>query len=112
MNGNSDAINSSGALAITEDPRLIDYNVHRLLFSKETEPDILKKPIEPLAYLRELYLNGIPDSASVSNKIPLECNMDHLHYIDFSKGCYLGQELTARTKYKVSHQATHLSVVK
>jgi folate-binding protein YgfZ len=30
----------------------------------------------------------------------LESNIDDLHAVDFNKGCYLGQELTARTKYR------------
>lgn len=28
---------------------------------------------------------------------PLECNCDYLHGVSFHKGCYVGQELTART---------------
>lgn len=32
--------------------------------------------------------------------IPLECRMDELNAISWDKGCYLGQELTARTKYR------------
>lgn len=30
----------------------------------------------------------------------LECNLDKLHAIDWDKGCYMGQELTARMKYR------------
>ncbi|KAF0852677.1 mitochondrial iron-sulfur cluster biosynthesis Iba57 (Caf17) [Andalucia godoyi] len=30
---------------------------------------------------------------------PLEANMDLLHAVSFNKGCYIGQELTARTHY-------------
>lgn len=31
---------------------------------------------------------------------PLEYGMEVLHAIDFKKGCYVGQEVTARTKYR------------
>ena len=30
----------------------------------------------------------------------LESNFDELHGVDWDKGCYMGQELTARTKYR------------
>ncbi len=36
----------------------------------------------------------IPDKT-----IPLEYNYDYLNAISWTKGCYLGQELTARTRY-------------
>lgn len=31
---------------------------------------------------------------------PLEYGMEVLHAVDFKKGCYVGQEVTARTKYR------------
>ena len=47
------------------------------------------------------YMNGLwSDPREIEGKIPLECNMDILNYISFTKGCYIGQELIARTKYK------------
>ncbi len=45
---------------------------------------------------------GVPDGGRdmIRGKaIPLENSMDKLDAIDWDKGCYLGQELTARTKY-------------
>lgn len=46
-------------------------------------------------------LQGIADGAELTGRIPLECNFDALGYVDFNKGCYVGQELTARTKHQV-----------
>jgi len=46
---------------------------------------------------------GIPDAISdlVQNKtILLEAGFDELNGISWDKGCYIGQELTARTKYR------------
>lgn len=45
---------------------------------------------------------GVPDGGRdmIRGKaIPLENSMDQLNAIDWDKGCYLGQELTARTKH-------------
>ncbi|RLN89672.1 hypothetical protein BBJ28_00003809, partial [Nothophytophthora sp. Chile5] len=39
-------------------------------------------------------------SKELSDGIPLECNLDLLHGVSFRKGCYVGQELTARTQFK------------
>jgi folate-binding protein YgfZ len=53
-------------------------------------------------------LNGLPESEELEGHIPLEYNLDLLNYISFTKGCYIGQELTARTKYRV---VFHLSIL-
>ena len=55
------------------------------------------------AYDRHRLALGIPDGSRdlVSEKsILLESGFDELHGIDWQKGCYIGQELTARTKYR------------
>ncbi len=46
---------------------------------------------------------GIPDGQrdmEVEKSILLECNFEALNGIDWDKGCYIGQEVTARTKYR------------
>ncbi|MGE4218478.1 MAG: folate-binding protein YgfZ [Alphaproteobacteria bacterium] len=46
---------------------------------------------------------GVPDGSrdlTVEKSILLESNFDELHGVDWQKGCYMGQELTARTKYR------------
>lgn len=45
-------------------------------------------------------LLGSLDGKEYDGKIPHESNVDLLHGIHFQKGCYLGQELTARTQFK------------
>jgi folate-binding protein YgfZ len=47
--------------------------------------------------------HGVPDGSRdmlPDKAIPLECGLDELNAIDWNKGCYLGQELTARTHYR------------
>lgn len=46
---------------------------------------------------------GLPEGSwdMVPEKgIPLECGLDDLGAFDWTKGCYMGQELTARTKHR------------
>lgn len=46
---------------------------------------------------------GLPDGSRdlvPEKSILLENGFDELHGVDWQKGCYLGQELTARTKYR------------
>lgn len=45
----------------------------------------------------------VPDGSrdmEIEKSILLESNIDELNGIDWEKGCYMGQELTARTKYR------------
>ena len=46
---------------------------------------------------------GIPDSAAdlvPEKSMPLEAGFDELNGVDFQKGCYVGQEVTARMKHR------------
>lgn len=46
---------------------------------------------------------GVPDGSRdlpVEKALLLEAGFDELNAIDWQKGCYMGQELTARTKYR------------
>ncbi|MCP5366589.1 MAG: folate-binding protein YgfZ [Hyphomicrobiales bacterium] len=46
---------------------------------------------------------GLPDGSrdlELEKSILLESGFDELHGVDWNKGCYMGQELTARTKYR------------
>ncbi|KAI1367210.1 Aminomethyltransferase folate-binding domain-containing protein [Xylaria arbuscula] len=58
---------------------------------------------EEPAYRVRRYLRGVPEGSSEihpSQALPLESNMDVMGGIDFRKGCYVGQELTIRTRHR------------
>lgn len=55
------------------------------------------------AYDRRRIELGLPDGSRdmrVEKAILLENGFEELHGVDFAKGCFVGQELTARTKYR------------
>ena len=55
------------------------------------------------AYNRHRLLLGLPDGSSdleADKSVLLEAGFDELNGVSWSKGCYMGQELTARTKYR------------
>lgn len=46
---------------------------------------------------------GLPDGSrdmEIEKSTMLECNLDKINAIDWNKGCYMGQELTARMHYR------------
>lgn len=54
-------------------------------------------------YERHRLRCGIPDLSIDGERdktLALEAGLDRLHAVDFQKGCYVGQELTARTHYR------------
>ena len=61
------------------------------------------KPAEPKKYYKLSHKLGIPqiECKKLQDKIfGIECNFEELNGIDFKKGCYVGQENTARIKLK------------
>lgn len=44
-------------------------------------------------------LTGVAEGSEIYGKTALECNQEFLNAIAFDKGCYLGQELTARSQH-------------
>ncbi len=91
-----------GGLAMI-DPRLSDLGV-RLVLPADMDPaDLGLAPGSWSEYeMRRIGL-GVPDGSrdmTVDKTILLEAGFDELNGIDWHKGCYMGQELTARTKYR------------
>ena len=80
------------------DPRLAELGV-RLLLGRDTSFTAQNRPEDYAAHRLSL---GIADSMEIGRETcyPLEANFEALHGVDFKKGCYVGQELTARMKHK------------
>lgn len=88
------------------DPRLSEMGV-RILAPAETvratlTADGLSEVGADIWHAHRIAL-GVPDGSldlDVEKSILLEAGFDELNGVDWAKGCYMGQELTARTKYR------------
>ena len=85
------------------DPRLPELGV-RVLVPTGQAGKLLGLPEAPAGAYDALRLSlGVPDGSRdlpVEKALLLESGFDELHGVDWQKGCYMGQELTARTKYR------------
>jgi len=91
---------------VYRDPRLSALGV-RAILDKTKAVDILTargfKESTLDEYDRWRLEAGVPDGSRdmvVEKSILLESNFDELNGVDWDKGCFMGQELTARTKYR------------
>jgi len=92
----------AGATAFI-DPRLPELGVRVLVPAGQagTLLGLAEAPIDDYEALRIKL--GVPDGSRdlpVEKALLLESGFDELHGVDWQKGCYMGQELTARTKYR------------
>ncbi len=84
-------------IVLTPDPRLPEAG-WRLLSA--TPPDV---SADANAWDRHRLALGLPDGTrdlEPEKTTLLEAGFDELHGISWTKGCYMGQELTARTRYR------------
>lgn len=88
------------------DPRHVNMGI-RAILPRNNVKEILEKFSLELGTRDAYNLNrlklGLPDSSNdliVGKSILLENGFDELNGIDWNKGCYVGQELTARTKHR------------
>jgi|SRR5271156_1003842 len=97
-----ESMNEPGTVLETEAP-LIFIDPRRAAMGLYSLSPAAQSLSEDLSLYQETRIKlGIPDGSldmGVDQAIPLENNMDELHAISWTKGCYLGQELTSRTKH-------------
>jgi len=98
-------------LTIVNDPRILSMGMR--IISKTTDFIDLKSSIQSITnqdilestlkdYTIHRYMLGVGEGGQdhpESNCFPLECNADLLGSVSYDKGCYLGQELTARIHF-------------
>ena len=88
------------------DPRLADVGGRCVLPGEKAETALTAagfSPTEPGEYDHLRLRLGLPDGSRdlISDKsILLESGFEELNGVDWDKGCFMGQELTARTKYR------------
>jgi folate-binding protein YgfZ len=89
-----------GKVACLLDPRGGEGDLERFLTKGVTPTDKGPKDVE--TYHTRRYKHGIaegPAEIPRESALPMEYNIDLSSGIDFKKGCYVGQELTIRTKH-------------
>lgn len=84
-----------------EDPRM--PGMYRYLANADRQELIEGiPPVHHNYYTMQRYIHGIaegPHEIVREHTLPMEANVDLSGGIDFKKGCYVGQELTIRTKH-------------
>jgi folate-binding protein YgfZ len=82
------------------DPRTKENGVRLLCCEESFEPEsdvlMMANPKEQYDAIRMIL--GLPEGSSeLGGQFPLNMNLHMLNAVSFSKGCYIGQELTQRT---------------
>lgn len=91
-----------GETLLAIDPRVAAMGV-RAVHPVSDSPFVAIAEGNPGDYEQHRLAHAVPDGGTdvlVDKSFILESNFEELHAVDFDKGCYVGQELTARTKYR------------
>lgn len=97
---------ANNIVSISTDPRMKDFGIRLITVKDDKIENSLKglqlKEISYDEYTQNRYKLGICEGIveiPPEKSFPLESNCDYMHGVSFQKGCYIGQELTARTHH-------------
>jgi folate-binding protein YgfZ len=91
---------------VMADPRVAALGARAILSRERIRSELAGRGFiesDFAAYDRHRLSLGVPDGSRdlvLEKSILLESGFEELHGVDWQKGCYIGQELTARTKYR------------
>lgn len=102
----SGKVKKIGSNYLYNDPRNTKMGLRGVILKKELEKfcvnyNLLKGKV--IEYNENRINNLIPDASKdlkVNKSLLLENNFESINCIDWNKGCYIGQEITARMKYR------------
>ncbi|KAK3956847.1 putative transferase caf-17, mitochondrial [Pseudoneurospora amorphoporcata] len=99
-----DELQKEGNARAVPDPRVPAFGSRVIVNQTSSSSPLADDDLTPeSSYHLRRFLFGIPEGQAEiisGTALPLESNMDVMNGIDFRKGCYVGQELTIRTKHR------------
>lgn len=100
------AMRREGATILAVDPRLAELGVRVVIPHADVEAFLAGHGLTPTTaatYDNHRLVLGVPDGSRdliVDKSLLLESGFEELNGVSFTKGCFVGQELTARTKHR------------
>lgn len=104
LSGQTGVTNKFSRGVVFADPRDINMGVRAVILPEDLtsleKAEFTSGTIED--YEKQRIMSAIPDHNDMEpdKSFPLQFSMEELNAVDFKKGCYVGQEVTARTKYR------------